>query len=223
MSKPSGSTNAELTDRTRRALLDATLECLVDLGYSRTTTTEIARRAGVSRGAQVHHFPTKAALVEASVDHLFTTQTEAFRAEFTALPPERRTFEKATELLWNYFSHETFRAGLELIVAGGSDANLAAVVNAAVRDFQDSVARVAAEIFPETATNPLGASGVTFAFSVLLGASVYRQVGLDAEAAESIGMLRVLAQLVMPGMAAFPGIPGAPAPLAPTTPEQPAP
>jgi len=211
MPKPSGSTNAELTDRTRRALLDATLECLVDLGYSRTTTTEIAKRAGVSRGAQVHHFPTKGALVEAAVGHLFTTQTDAFRAEYRSLPPESRSFEKAAELLWNYFSADTFRAGLELIVAGGSDPHLAAVVNAAVRQFRDDVGRVTAEIFPETAANPLGASGVTFAFSVLLGASVYRQVGLDAEAAESIGMLRVLAQVVMPSMAAFPNLPSTPA------------
>ncbi|MGH9097700.1 MAG: TetR/AcrR family transcriptional regulator, partial [Acidimicrobiales bacterium] len=44
---------------TRAALLNSAFECLVDLGFSATTTTEIAKRAGVSRGAQLHHFPTK--------------------------------------------------------------------------------------------------------------------------------------------------------------------
>jgi len=43
---------------TRARLLDATVECLVDHGYAATTTTVIAERAGVSRGAQLHHYPT---------------------------------------------------------------------------------------------------------------------------------------------------------------------
>jgi len=64
-------TQAERTASTRARLLDATLECLCDLGYARTTTPEIARRAGLSRGAQLHHFPTKAELVTGAIEHLF--------------------------------------------------------------------------------------------------------------------------------------------------------
>ncbi|HWE54017.1 MAG TPA: helix-turn-helix domain-containing protein [Acidimicrobiales bacterium] len=45
---------------TRDALLDAALDCLIERGYAETTTIETARQAGVSRGAQQHHFPTKA-------------------------------------------------------------------------------------------------------------------------------------------------------------------
>ena len=43
---------------TKAALLDAAIESLVERGYAATTTIETARRAGVSRGAQLHHFPT---------------------------------------------------------------------------------------------------------------------------------------------------------------------
>jgi tetracycline repressor-like protein len=48
---------------TQRRLLDATVDCLVEVGWAGTTTTLVSERAGVSRGAQLHHYPTKDALV----------------------------------------------------------------------------------------------------------------------------------------------------------------
>ena len=51
-------------------LLEATVDCLVEHGWSGTSTTLVSQRAGVSRGAQLHHFPTKNDLVLAAVDHL---------------------------------------------------------------------------------------------------------------------------------------------------------
>ncbi|MFI2533416.1 TetR/AcrR family transcriptional regulator, partial [Rhodococcus erythropolis] len=63
-------TQAERTAAMRGRLLDAAVESLVELGYARTSTQEIARRAGVSRGTQLHHFPTKESLVVAAVEYL---------------------------------------------------------------------------------------------------------------------------------------------------------
>ena len=51
----------------RARLLDATVDCLVEHGFSHTSTTLVSERAGVSRGAQLHHFPTKNDLVVAAV------------------------------------------------------------------------------------------------------------------------------------------------------------
>ena len=53
----------ERSRATQARLLEATVECLVEHGWSGTTTTVVAERAGVSRGAQLHHYPTRAALV----------------------------------------------------------------------------------------------------------------------------------------------------------------
>src|SRR4051794_41791797 len=55
---------------TRRRLLDAAVEELVEHGYAGLTTPAVARRAGVSRGAQQNHFPHKATLVAEAVRHL---------------------------------------------------------------------------------------------------------------------------------------------------------
>src|SRR5437764_3220914 len=63
-------TQAQRSASTRAALLDATITSLVEVGYANTTTTGIAERAGVSRGAQMHHFPTKADLVASAIEHL---------------------------------------------------------------------------------------------------------------------------------------------------------
>ena len=63
-------TQEERSAETRARLLDATIESLVEVGYASTTTTLVCERAGVSRGAQVHHFPRKQDLVVAAVAHL---------------------------------------------------------------------------------------------------------------------------------------------------------
>jgi len=63
-------TQDERSSAMRERLLDATIECLVEYGYTGTTVTRIADRAGVTRGAQVHHFRTKDDLVTAAVKHL---------------------------------------------------------------------------------------------------------------------------------------------------------
>jgi AcrR family transcriptional regulator len=59
---------------TRRRLLDAAADQLISGGYAALTTVEVAQRAGVSRGAFLHHFPTRASLVAATVEHLVEAQ-----------------------------------------------------------------------------------------------------------------------------------------------------
>lgn len=110
-------TQAERTAGTQAKLLDAAIECLVELGFARTSTQEIARRAGVSRGAQLHHFPTKEALVTAAVGHLVDKRL----AEILAAKPDP---ERGVEVLSEAFSGPLFYAALELWVAARTDAAL---------------------------------------------------------------------------------------------------
>ena len=50
---------------TRVRLLQATAAALEELGYAGASTTEVARRAGVSQGALYKHFPSKVQLLAA--------------------------------------------------------------------------------------------------------------------------------------------------------------
>src|SRR6516225_783087 len=76
----------ERSAETRRRLMDATVACLYERGYAGTTTVEIAARAGVSRGAQLHHFPTKNELVVSALEFVFDLRAEEVRTLSTELP-----------------------------------------------------------------------------------------------------------------------------------------
>lgn len=61
----------ERARRTRRAIALAAAECFAEVGYAAATTSEIAARAGVTKGALAFHFPAKAALAAAIVEECY--------------------------------------------------------------------------------------------------------------------------------------------------------
>lgn len=117
-------TQAERSERTRELLLDATIECLVELGYARTTVQEICQRAGLSRGAQQHHFTTKAELMTAALEHLFKRLSDEILAGTAELPPGPRRMEAGIDLLWRAYSGTLSTAAVELWVAARTDPEL---------------------------------------------------------------------------------------------------
>src|SRR3954451_23272146 len=82
-------TQQQRREETRRALLDAAVQSLIEVGLARTTTLGVQRRADVSRGALLHHFPSKAELLVAAVDHLAEMRAREMKAFASQLPPER--------------------------------------------------------------------------------------------------------------------------------------
>src|SRR5277367_1662518 len=103
-------TQAERTAATRRALLDATLDALVEVGFKGTTTTEVARRAGVSVGALQGHFATKSELLAAAVRYSLDRRVEEFGVLMAGLDPSADKLDEAIDLLWSMFSGSTFVA-----------------------------------------------------------------------------------------------------------------
>lgn len=67
---PKRRTQEERSDAMRTRLLNATLECLRSEGYAGTSVSKIVQKAGVSRGAHLHHYPTKTALLGDAAEHL---------------------------------------------------------------------------------------------------------------------------------------------------------
>lgn len=114
----------ERSAATRERLLNATIDCLVESGFAGTTTTEVVKRAGVSRGAQVHHYPTKAELVQSAIEHLSARQGEELRREYEALSTKKDTLSTAIDLLWTVYTGPMFVAGMELIVGARTDPEL---------------------------------------------------------------------------------------------------
>lgn len=66
---------------TRAEIIDKALEVAADLGPLGFTLDAVAARTSVSKGALLHHFPTKMALLEGVVDHLAALFCEAIQTE----------------------------------------------------------------------------------------------------------------------------------------------
>lgn len=109
----------------RVRLLDATVDCLVEYGYAGTTTPRVAEKAGVTRGAQVHHFPSKTDLVVAAIRHLAAKRAEAAIREMGAFAVSDDPLAAILELLWDVHQGPIFAATVELWVAGRTDPTLA--------------------------------------------------------------------------------------------------
>jgi len=193
-------TQAERSASMRARLLDATIECLHDLGYARTSTPEIARRAGVSRGAQLHHFPTKAELVTSAVEHLFDRRREEFLQAFRARPAGQDPAEAAIDILWSMVSGPTFYAWLELVVAARTDAELREPVAQLTTRLGAVIEQTFRELFPApTVANPFYDVAPRFAFALLDGLALERIHGDGADMQTSVlQALKALARLVMP-------------------------
>lgn len=113
----------------RERLLEACVEVLVERGFAGTTTTLVSERAGVSRGAQLHHFPSKNDLVIGAVEHLSTVRADELAAAVAAVPTGPRRTRDILDVLGAHFTSPLFLAALELWVAARTDPLLDAAVS----------------------------------------------------------------------------------------------
>jgi AcrR family transcriptional regulator len=114
---------------TRRRLLEAAVECLAERGWSGSTVAVVAERAGVSRGAAQHHFPTREDLFAAAVEHVAEERLAAVRVRLTGLPADgaSRT-EAVVDGIVRLYTGDLFRAALHLWVAAAREEPLRARV-----------------------------------------------------------------------------------------------
>jgi AcrR family transcriptional regulator len=150
-------TNAERTAATRAKVLDAAGKCLADFGYGKTTTTIVAKLAGVSRGALLHHFPTRAELVVAAAEHLFEQRIDEVRDRAGALREGTDRADGVIELLFSMSRDPSVDASLEVIYAGRTDPELGPLVAGLAHRFERGVSDVFAEFFPRPDDPALGA------------------------------------------------------------------
>lgn len=121
-------TQADRSAATRGRLLDATIACLVEEGYVGTTTTAVAQRAGVSRGAQLHHYGTREKLVAAAVGHLADQRAAVLREQVATVADAPDRLRRTLDLLADVLSGPLYAAAVELWVAARSDPALREVL-----------------------------------------------------------------------------------------------
>lgn len=124
---PTRRTQAERSAETTTAVLDATVRCLIDLGFGGTTITSVASRAAVSRGAVLHHYPSKEALILAAVQRIVVQRTDEARALLALLPADASgsaRLDAAIDVMWSIYQGPSMLAWLELAIASRADAAL---------------------------------------------------------------------------------------------------
>ena len=143
-----------------------------------------SERAGVSRGAQVHHFPTKAELVSQAIRHLAGKRIEEFLQTMPRLPrSEEKKVERILDLIWEVHTSPLFDASLELWVASRTDPELREGLTAVERDVSQTIASVGPSVFPELASRPDFQADIDSAMAAIRGLALMRFVD-DPESVE---------------------------------------
>lgn len=193
-------TQAERSDATVTRLLVATVTALVEVGYRGATTTEITQRAGVSRGAMLHHFPNRAALFAATADWICDGHIRRFEAGLAEVSDGADRVGASIDLLWEICSSPEHVAWLEFTSAAHHEPEIAATVTLAVARTRDRTHRVWTAHFPEVSNDPIADAAPEFTVALLEGLALSQRAAPDHRVVEEVldSLKRVALLLFLP-------------------------
>lgn len=157
----------------RLQLMVATVACLIEFGYARTTTVEVCRRAGVTRGALLHHFHDLPDLFAATLEHLYAR----LLARSVIRPDGELRGEDLVADLWAHFSRPEYKAVIELWLASRNEPHLGEALQPAIlriRDIADP--RVNPGLARRLAASPGGAALYRVILEAMIGMALGRAV-----------------------------------------------
>ncbi len=162
MSRPLPDSNSNRTwqqtksQNTRNTILDAAIRCFYRYGYNNTTTEKIANEAGVSRGAMLHHFPSRADLIKAAVLHLNDKRLELFKREENTVQGDatHSRVDEGIDTYWKQLNTPYFVVFHELQIAARTDPELFDVLIPAIEELDRAWALTVREVFPDLALSP---------------------------------------------------------------------
>lgn len=183
---------------TRKRLLDATVEALVECGYSGATTQEVCRRADVSRGTLLHHFGTRIELLVAALEYILVAHVETFvaaRAAEGAADPGA-----LLDLMWAEWQGAAATAWLELAVAARTNVRLREPMRVVMLEFDQLVFRAFAAVAGEDALpEAMRESAPLFVFSLLNGLAVGRSYEDEGHERPVLELMKQLATALLGG------------------------
>jgi AcrR family transcriptional regulator len=163
--------------RSRQRILDAAIACLVDLGYAGTTTVAVQRRAGVTRGALLHHFPSRDELLVAAVAHLGEARFDALLPEVEEAARHGKRIDAAIDITWESFEGPLFIAATELWLAARTHPELRAVLVQAERQLGKRFRNGYAEVFGDYSRHPRFPEFLDLLLSSMRGAALVHNLG----------------------------------------------
>ena len=169
-------TQSERRAETRGRLLDATIESLIEVGYAGTTVRRVTELAGVSVGAQSHHFPHRVDLVVSAFARLAEQRIDNYRERARELPPDRETRVRALlDLLWDDFSSPLFTVALKLWIAAAEDEELRERLVPVEKRIYAGVSELSAEVAGDLGSEPGFDRRLAVAMNTVAGLALVRE------------------------------------------------
>lgn len=156
----------------RQHILDAAVSSLIEHGTARTTTLEVQRRSGVSRGALLHHFPTLAQLLSATVEELVRRNEATVQESLLKLRGASDPVERAIRVLAVATNQPAYLAELELWIVARTDPELHASLLEAEKLARKESERVMKSLFSASNAQPAQAAVVAMTLEFLRGLAV---------------------------------------------------
>jgi AcrR family transcriptional regulator len=139
---------------TRIRILEAAIECLVEKGFSGLSINEVSQRAGISRGAMHHHFPSRLELAGELIEYTFYQRMHHYLGDYFKAVAKKSDFVAiATDLHWKSVQTREYAAYLELAIAARTNDELNAYFLPAARRFDKVWTDEMIRAFPQWETH----------------------------------------------------------------------
>ncbi|MCF8468237.1 MAG: TetR/AcrR family transcriptional regulator [Sneathiella sp.] len=146
--------HAERSSRMRKRILKATLDCIYEDGFNNASTTEIVKRAGVSRGAMLHHYPAKETLIASAVEKLLKDEIADIRKRAIAYADGQQTIDDFVDYLWSRFSGRLFMITIDFLSSARTDEKLREAIIPVSLNFHASLNEIWLQFFKHNRQSP---------------------------------------------------------------------
>lgn len=164
----------ERSRQTQARITQATIECILEKGIRATSTVDIARQAGVSRGALVHHYPTKTLLMQAALEDLLNREVKSVRDMARKVKSGDLDFDGFLLVLHDHFKGDLYMATLEYLTNARTDPDIMEALVPLASKYNESLE----EIWEQLVTNSEHSS---HAKRVALNATLCMMRGMGAQ------------------------------------------
>jgi AcrR family transcriptional regulator len=146
--------NSERRARAVETLLNASLETLGDVGFTRLRTADVAKRSGMSEGTLFRYFPTKYDLVRGSLEHTLERHLERLSVPFMTAETTPKDFRGLLTMIWDLLSHPEMAWTFELFAAAHTDHELRATIAPVLTAHTDQVDALGVAVMSEFGSIP---------------------------------------------------------------------
>lgn len=197
-------TQAERTAATTALIHETTIAIMSELGYASTTTREIARRSGLTRGAIMHHYPSRTSLLLGALVSSFASDIADFAPTVTQIEDPLERLDVGIDYLWATYKAPHQTAFVEFLVGSRADGELTTAFHAMDAQVRDHIMTLWQETFPELRDNPLFDQTPAFAMAVFDGLTLRRMSGIPGDNSDDlVEILKIVARKMLgPGVTA---------------------